>query len=229
MLINIFGKRGSGKTTLIAGNLNEFPAPVIVVDILGNFANDDHDQTESLQESIYLAENYYLNPKEQNPIIILQTPDPDLAVEFISATLWELAEKYGHGGTLVLDEVDSISYSKGSCFDQLIRYGRNKGINLITGCRRPAEISRNITAGANKIYIFQTQEPRDVEYFEKTLLGDRAEKLMSLKKHHGLLLDYDREEMCVFSCDVDGNVKIIQVEPINTKIGTDEIVSPEPK
>lgn len=141
--------------------------------------------------------------EETADVTVLQATDPNEAVNYMSSCLW-----HAEGGTLVLDEVDAVSTSKDAApvFDQVIRYGRNRGVSLLTGCRRPAEIDRNITAGANRLYIFQTQEPRDIEYFRKTILGDEAEKLLSLPQYHGVFLDYDRKVVGEFEMNKNGEV-----------------------
>lgn len=215
MLICIFGKRGSGKTTMIKGSLEAMEGPVVVVDVLGNFNDENYIVTDKVSEMIDLIVDYKKDPKNKNKIFVLQTPDPDLAIEYVSATLWEC-----QGGTLVLDEVDSITYVKGSCFDQLIRYGRNRGVNVVTGCRRPAELSRNVTAGANKIYVFHTQEPRDVDYFKSTVLGDKAKNLPNMPQFSGILVDYDRDEFCHFKIDELGQLFIINTESFHKEMKT---------
>lgn len=206
MLITIFGKRGSGKTTIIRGNLDSMPGPVVVLDVLGNFENSGI-VTNKTSEIISLIQDYKKDPRDKEKIFVLRCQDPDLAIEYISASLYESG-----GGTLVLDEVDAITYVKGSCFDQLIRYGRNKGVHIVTGCRRPAELSRNITAGANKIYVFQTQEPRDIDYFKSTVLGEKAKNLNILPQFSGILVDYDNNEFCNFKIDKNGQISIIGCE-----------------
>lgn len=216
MLICVFGKRGSGKTTIIKGSLEELPGPVVVIDVLGNFDSDEYIQTDDLGDCVDYVTDYARDPKGKIKVFVLKTPDPDLATEYMSSILWEL-----HGGTLVLDEVDSITYQKGSCFDQLIRYGRNRNVNIITGCRRPAELSRNITAGANKIYVFQTQEPRDIDYFKSTVLGEKAKNLNILSQYSGILVDYDRNEFCQYKIDQSGKLFILNGEPFH-KIETEE-------
>ena len=220
LLINIFGKRGSGKTTLIRENLNSFPGPVAVVDILGNFdIKDENEQSETYGEPIYPVtgqtsefiewlEEWHKNPDEQNKVFVLMPGNPDVALDYVSASLWELK-----GGTLVLDEADGFSIANAPCFDSLVRYGRNRGIHLITGCRRPAELSRNITAGANRILVLRTQEPRDIEYFEKTLLGDRASSLASIPEFNGLLLDYDKNQISQFEFNQEGEISIKETSP----------------
>jgi len=205
MLVCFFGKRGSGKTTAIRGNLENCKGPVVVLDILGNFDDPSYIQTKTIDECIRNIQFYLkASPEEKRKmqkIIVLQAANPDAAVDYVSAVLYE-----AHGGTLVLDEADGFNETNAPCFDQLVRYGRNRGVDLITGCRRPAEISRNITAGANRIFIFQTQEPRDVDYFESTVLGEKAQDLMKIPKYHGIFVDYDESMICDFRIDEAGNL-----------------------
>ena len=198
-VINFFGKRGAGKTTVIRGQLLDCRPPVVVIDILGNFQNPNYFQSESLSQTITEISNQLKNDKYK--IIVLKTPDPNLAVDYLSATLWEV-----EGGTLVLDEIDAFNISESPCFDQLIRYGRNKNISIITGCRRPAEVSRNITAAANQMYAMKTNEPRDIDYFSQTIFGEYAYELMRLPEFHGLYVDYDLSEKGIFRFDINGHI-----------------------
>lgn len=225
MLVNIFGKRGAGKTHMIKRALSRCEAPVVVLDILGNFGDIPNSyQTDSLSDALQKIKDYNVYEaasdnerglmEEVPGIIVLQPPDPDEAVDFVSAILWE-----EWGGTLVIDEADGFSMTNAPCFSQLIRYGRNHGVHILTGCRRPAELDRNITAGANCIYIFQTQEPRDVEYFSKTLIGkEQAERLISLPEYHGMFVNYDKKTIGLFKTDSRGDVFILEEKSLNRKI-----------
>src|SRR4051812_5173166 len=183
MVINFFGRRGSGKTTTIRYQLKDCRPPVVIVDVLGNFENKEFqrqglpweiEQSLDLEDAIRKLALYtrggYRKKTAQMPggkfVLNLKTSDPATAADYFSAAIWEM-----NGGTLVLDEVDAIGMEEGSCFDEFIRYGRNHHGDLITGCRRPAELSRNITAAANKFYCFQTHEFRDIEYFRSNVFG----------------------------------------------------------
>lgn len=199
MVVNFFGRRGSGKTTAIKGVIQYCKPPVVIIDVLGNFENEEFRQTESIPEALQALKEYAenLTPK----IIVLKTSSPSESAEYISSALWHI-----HGGTLILDEVDSIHFKEGDCFDEFIRYGRNHGGDLITGCRRPAELDRNITAAANKFYCFSTHEYRDIIYFSENVFGDRAEELMTLPKFHGMFLDYDKNTIGKFFIDRNGQI-----------------------
>lgn len=212
MVINFFGRRGSGKTTAIRGTLKFCRKPIIIVDVLGNYDTETLEaenfyelaqntiQTTEIADTIEEISTWHGNKKEHTGIINLKTADPALAADYISSAIWEI-----NGGTLILDEVDSISIKEGSCFDQYIRYGRNHSGDLITGCRRPAEIDKNITAAANKFYCFQTHEYRDIEYFY-AIFGDRAEELMRVPRYSGLFMDYDNNLTGHFRIDISGQI-----------------------
>ena len=222
MLVNIFGKRGAGKTHMIKHALTFCEAPVVVLDILGNFSKIKNSyQTDTLSDALQKITDYntYESASDNErafmdevpPIIVLQPSDPDEAINFVSALLW-----HEYGGTLVIDEADGFSIANAPCFDQLIRYGRNRGVHVLTGCRRPYELNRNITAGANCIYIFQTQEPRDIDYFAKTLIGkEQAERLKNLPEYHGLFINYDKKTIGMFKTGAQGEVYILSENQIS--------------
>jgi len=232
MLVNIFGKRGAGKTHMIKYALQECEAPVVVIDILGNFSSDeipDSLETESLTEALRKITEYKQYEAASNderglmedipPIIILRPHDPDEAIDYVSSILW-----HEEGGTLVIDEADGFNIYNAPCFSDLIRYGRNRNIHLLTGCRRPAELDRNITAGANCIYIFQTQEPRDIDYFAKTIVGkEQAERLKNMPDYHGLFINYDKKTIGVFRTDDQGAVWILSEKSLNNRNDSIEI------
>lgn len=227
MLVNIFGKRGAGKTHMIKHAIHHCEAPVVIIDILGNFDKAALEknkiqsyQTETLSDLLQKIKDYNVyseasdharNFMEEIPdVLVIQPADPNEAIDFISAALWD-----EWGGTLVIDEADGFSVHEAPCFDQLIRYGRNHGVHILTGCRRPYELNRNITAGANCIYIFQTQEPRDIEYFAKTLIGkEQAERLKNLPEYHGLFINYDKKTIGMFKTDEKGAVFILEEKSI---------------
>lgn len=208
MVINFFGRRGSGKTTTIRGQLSDCREPVVIVDVLGNFDDEEFFQTDDLSDALTAIEHYVGEPDKAPAIICLKTSNPTTAAEYLCASIWEI-----NGGTLILDEVDSIRIKEGSCFDEFIRYGRNHHGDLLTGCRRPAELDRNITAAANKFYCFQTHELRDIEYF-RSIFGDRAFELMKVEKYSGLFIDYDREIEGTFYIDINGTIYHTSEVPI---------------
>lgn len=232
MLTTVFGRRGSGKTTLIRAMIPAMKKPVVIVDMLGNFDPDSPEgikwtkeqpqvnyeewvQTESFLDALYEIESFHKNPKEHTGFIVVRDGDMNRAVDYLCSALWAI-----RGGTLVLDEVDAIQVKDAPCFNEAVRYGRNKGIDLITGCRRPAEISRNVTAGSDLAYCLTTQEPRDIDYYKDFLGEELALALKDLPPHHGIYRDFLKQTTGFFRTDITGKVSLL---------GGKSVVKPAPK
>jgi DNA helicase HerA-like ATPase len=68
--------------------------------------------------------------------------------------------------TLVIDEVDIyLPHAEPSlALLDIIRYGRHRRINLIAVSQRPANVKRDLTAQADYLVMFQSTEPRDLDY-----------------------------------------------------------------
>jgi hypothetical protein len=103
--------------------------------------------------------------------------------------------------TVLIEEADlrcSPQYMV-PALDKLIRYGRHWGVSIVALARRPAEISRHLTAQADTIVSFQTVEPRDLDFFRARCSDAFAELLPRLEPYawvsHGdpLGIDNGRE------------------------------------
>lgn len=210
MVTAVFGRRGSGKTTLIRAAIPELKKPVLILDVLGNFSgygdrDGDWADTDSIPGALGALKNYLEKPKEFPGVIVLQTGDLNNAIDYLCAALWKI-----HGGTLVLDEVDAIRVADAPCFDEAIRYGRNHGIDIIFGCRRPAEVTKNLTAAADRVYCFATREPRDLDYYSE-FLGDKVATIIpKLPQHHGIFCDFNEMTASTFKTDADGTVIMLK-------------------
>lgn len=224
MLVCFFGKRGAGKTHAIKNAIKDAVKPAVVVDFLGNFQELEGafvtDSTTEALEAIARFKEYEKTDQrarrfmdEPASVIVVQPLNENESVNYISAYLWEEGN-----ATLVLDEADLIRVADAPMFMYLVKYGRNRSVHLLTGCRRPAELSRNITAGANAVYIFRTQEKRDVDYFAATLLGEeQAERLPKLKRYHGLFINHDTLTIGEFMTNEKGEVIILSEQQIETE------------
>jgi ABC-type dipeptide/oligopeptide/nickel transport system ATPase subunit len=211
MLMTVFGRRGSGKTTLIRALVPKLKKPVIIIDVLGNYIPDPKIpytmkwvQTEDHLEALHEIKKYLQEPTKHSGVIVVKDADVNRCVDYMCSALWKI-----HGGTLVVDEADAVQMSESPCFDEAVRYGRNHGIDLITGCRRPAEISRNVTAGADIAYCLTTQEPRDIAYYSDFLGEEQAELLQTQPLHHGIYRDFSNQSEGTFKTDVHGKIHIL--------------------
>lgn len=204
---------------MIRTMIPELKPPIVVIDILGNFDpelkseknkyinNPDWIFCDNTIDAIEEIKEFKSDEKNHPGIIIVQDADIDRCVDFMSAALWKI-----NGGTLVIDECDAIRIADAPVFNELIRYGRNKGIDLITGCRRPAELDKNITAGADIIYCFTTHEIRDIDYFKKKFGDDFAEMLPQLPPYHGIYINYLENTTGQYKTDDKGRVVILTEE-----------------
>ncbi len=225
MLITVFGRRGSGKTTLIKRLIPAQKKPVIIVDVLGNYTgNEAYIETQSHVEALQSLLEYVKDPNKHPGVIVVADSDMNRAVDYLCSALWKT-----EGGTLVLDEVDAISIAESPCFDEAIRYGRNKGIDIITGCRRPAELSKNITAGADIAFCFNTHEPRDIDYYCDFLGEELALKLPHLPPHHGVFKDFAHQKTGLYRTDVEGKIHILKATPEKTVLTLDSQQKKPPK
>lgn len=211
---------------MIRAMVPQLKKPIIILDVLGNFQGYEHENqewidTQSISEALASLKAYCEKPSESSGIIVLQTGDLDNAIDFICSALWKI-----HGGTLVLDEADAFStnMSEAPCYDEAIRYGRNHGIDMVIGCRRPAEISKNLTAAADRVYVFVTREPRDLDYFSEFLGDEIALQLPRLPPHHGIFTDFLEQKHGLFKTDEDGKLIILKTvddqteQPIESKV-----------
>jgi len=230
MLVIFFGRRGSGKTHAVKNTIPQCEAPVAVIDVLGNFKEQEAYHTTSLAKAVEHLEKYKSFERDEarleftdevEPVLVLTPRDPDEAIEYISSSMWHL-----HGGTIVIDEGDMLTPYKGSAFDYIIRYGRNHRVHLLIACRRPAEISKNLTAGCNRMFVFQTTEPRDIKYYSETTLGERAFMLSRLPQYHGLYVDNDKRTTGIFKTDDKGQVILLSEESLNDSIDLEENLIP---
>lgn len=221
MLTAVFGRRGSGKTTLIRALVPQLKKPVVILDVLGNFQGYEHEGKEwtdatSIAGALAEIKAYCQAPENHGGIITLQTGDLDNAIDFLCSALWKI-----HGGTLVLDETDAFTICEAPCFDEAIRYGRNHGIDMVTGCRRPAEISKNITAAADRVYCFVTREPRDIDYYCEFLGDEIALQIPKLPPYHGIYSDFLEQKHGVFKTDIDGKITILKTVDDSQPIESD--------
>lgn len=100
--------------------------------------------------------------------------------------------------TFVIDEIDMFfdtRTNKKSYFNKLVQYGRHFEIDIITTSRRPANISRNLTALTDIFYFSRLREPTDKKYIKDTA-GAAAENIvMNLEKFSFLKIEDEKKEI----------------------------------
>lgn len=184
-IICIFGRKGSGKTTLaramikrepryiIADSLNEYDAPMT--------ATDERELADHVRAK--LQGKLRLCVKVGNDAMFDAACDAAKIAGSEKPVL------------LVVEEADlrcSPAYVTAS-LDRLIRYGRHWGVSILAVARRPAEITRHLTAQADTVIAFRSVEPRDLDFFRKRCGEDFARRLPNLKRYRYITWGDDEE------------------------------------
>lgn len=181
MITCIFGKRGSGKTTLARGLLDEAPR-AFICDPFDEYLLPDTEKFYSIAAlARRMKENlgakafrycfYPVDIRDSDKLLLLAH-----AVRYC---------------TVVLEEIDLLCSPNfiPLHLSESIRRGRHYGVDLIAVSRRPAEVSRLLTSQASRFYIFRFSEPRDLEYFAATFGDETAIRIRALKEHEYIVKD----------------------------------------
>lgn len=173
----MLGKAGSGKTTLCKIKTSGLPR-VAVFNPVG-VRGWDAVHTQSMAEvERHLRLRYFR---------VAYTP-PD-STDDVREAAEEFAAAVMRTGAMVavFDEVDQVANRKTMPRTEgLLRHGRNKGISFVGTARRPAEVSRNITANLTDLWAFRFQEPRDLEYLRDFCGREFSERCANLEQYRYL-------------------------------------------
>ena len=169
----IFGKRGTGKSYL-AKKLIQSERRLLIYDTLSEYEAGvifDTEQSEQFKE-------YWKHVYRRNFRLIYRPLNPEQEIDEIAELVFALGDM-----TFLVEEVDCYctSYNISDAFAHIIQRGRHKNITLIGVTQRPFGIHRLLTSQAKEIYVFGTNEPRDIDYL-KILLGNEIEKKLKQLK-----------------------------------------------
>jgi hypothetical protein len=170
----IFGKRGCGKSNLAKSMIEQDVNRYIVFDTIGEYTSGV--VVEDLTELKQLWHKVYRRPFK----LIYQPLDPDAEFPVIAELVWQCGNL-----TFLIEEVDRYARPLAMCnaFKEIIQRGRHRNIAIIGVTQRPHGVDRLLTSQAKRMFIFNTTEPRDVDYF-KDVIGDQAAtKIAELKQY----------------------------------------------
>lgn len=172
-IILIFGKRGSGKSFL-AIKRAENSSRLVIFDTLGEYKNGViFDNAAALAK--------FWDKHYQSKFRLIYRPlNPEAEIDQIANLVWLCGNC-----TFLIEEVDCFcsAYSISNSLAQIIQRGRHKEIELIGVTQRPFGIHRLLTSQAKEICVFNSNEPRDREYFKALLGVDIESKLDTLKQY----------------------------------------------
>ncbi len=178
----ILGKRGSGKSTLSKELMRRAGGRVVFLSPVENLKAD-------FTAWEYAEIKIFMEKMKGGQILVVRRADIK-AAEIVALTALSMP-KQKFNFTLVVDEMDK--YNKSTEMLDIIHYGRHFNINLICNSRRYTDLPRLLTSQADNMYIFRTQEPRDIQYIKDYCGHSAASKIVNLKPFHYLI--YPDEEI----------------------------------
>jgi hypothetical protein len=181
--ICIFGRTGTGKSTLIKGDkklgieslLNSYNNYVIW-DYQGEYLKGFGD--------VYTDFNTFVDGIKY----CLKNKKPIKKVVYFNVNLFDKVCEVMHhvkDCVFVVEEVDAVTtptYAPPNC-DNLNRSSRHWDLSLIWLSQRPRKVYRNLTSNANKIIVFSINEPGDIQYL-KDYAGIDPEEIQKLSKEN---------------------------------------------
>ena len=152
LIIAVFGKKGSGKTTLVK-NLIRQSKRLIVIDTLNEY---------NVGEIVYSKENLF-NQTRFETFRIVYRPLSEIDADFAFRLCQHLENV-----TIVVEEADNYATSNylSEDFRYLIHYGRHYKVNIIVSCRQANRLRSDITAQSDYIISFKQQGRHCLSYME---------------------------------------------------------------
>lgn len=220
LVISVFGRRGSGKTTLCTEISKAFKKIVVYdtcsrIDVRSSNSSDTflpgalkiHADFGPVVETIV---------KNRNGFKIIFTPsEPENDFDFFC----ELMNTKEINETLIyVEEVGLLARPNAplsSSFNKLLRFGRHHGIHLLVNAQRPVDVHRAITANSSHIICFKQTEPRDLGYLSG-FFGERTDSIKNLPEHHfvcwkdGGLSSYDQNRNLIDGREKSARPRIVQ-------------------
>lgn len=171
----IFGKRGSGKT-LLAQRLCRDCKRIIIYDTIGEYIDG------VIIENLQALKEFWGKVYRGNFRIIYQPVDPEGDFDTVCRLVYECGDM-----TFLVEELDRYSkpLTLSLPFKEIIQRGRHKvyNIELIGITQRPHGIDKLLTSQAKQMFIFNTTEPRDVDYFKDTIGYPVVVKIAALNEY----------------------------------------------
>lgn len=173
-IVGVFGKKGSGKSTLVKKclqNMNRY----IVVDPM-------HEYTGVICYSWHDVADVLKDFKAFNFKIVYRSPNDTDMDNFFALINTRNRETHRFELTdfsLVFEEVDlhCSPYYVHDGIKYLTRYGRHSGRSFLYVSRRPAAVNRDMTSQTDLMISFKQVEPNDLKYFANFTFNKPLETL----------------------------------------------------
>lgn len=229
-VVTVTGRRGSGKSVLIAKRIVPTFPRVLTVDWTGEARETYPGAAEvyGLDATIDALQAMHKGnrdletgaPGEWHLIVVCDPSDVGtlcsmLAPRYDGGKTPALAAVVG-GVCLECHEMDVIAPVSGAgsaaqVADAIAR-GRHARLSFVCAAQRPAQVLRLLTSQSDSIYAFRAHEPRDLQWLRQAGGELLAETARGLKLHHAAR--YDAATGGVFVLDANGKERTVRARQI---------------
>lgn len=210
-VIFIIGKRGSGKTNLGRQLIRRTGSRRILC-----YDSNGHDyQGGVICQGIETLKNYWRQVNNGPFYIVFRSNQPRADFETVCKLVMAAGDMI-----FLVDEVDMYfnESEPPEPFADIIRRGRHHDIDLIGITQRPRRMGE-LRSMAEIIYIFDTHEPSDLQYFKTSFDDKLVEKIKRLKQYEYVLVElpYDNEKILIGK-ERDGQAFEITANPGSAEV-----------
>ncbi len=183
----MFGKRGTGKSTLAKQQLRR-ARRLLVFDSLGEYEG----YGQAIQDTATLVR--VLLKFQARPFRLIFQPRELTQVrgtrEIQEFTHFSKLATACYNTTVLVDEVHLVLNASMPCsaFGTLLRLSRHHNNTVIAVSQRPADVPRIVTSLATQLYVFRLHEPVDLKYM-RAIIGPDAERVPDLPNFRYLRYD----------------------------------------
>ena len=192
-IYTVIGHKGYGKTTLTEKLSILTDKPTIILDPRFQYEiNIRRIVFTSFSKFVYWItqrENYRIFIEYKLELVVRTIDEAEELAELI----YKMKKI-----TFVIDEIDMFFDTrtpKTSFFNKLVQFGRHNQIDIITTSRRPANISRNLTALTDIFYFSKLQEPNDLKYIKAAFGTAEIETVRNLERFSFLRIEDEEKEI----------------------------------
>lgn len=197
-IVAVFGRRGSGKSTLTRELLMRH-ARIVVFDPIGDYARMPGFKGCAHVGELATALN---RSRGARGFKLAYTPPAGReaeALHHVAEMLWQLQRGYfeerdAREAMLVVEEMDLSFPANGlraelGGFKRAILQGRHAGINIVGVTQRPALVSPTLRSNARRSYIFALADHVDYAAMGRQIGPEHVAELRALKPFHYLMFE----------------------------------------
>ena len=195
--VAVAGRKGSGKSTLTREILRHTNR-LFIFDTMGEHHWVPDEFTDLAEAQVFIWETSTEVRDFCASYISESAAGKSLENNFceISLAVFEVGNL-----TFVVEEIPMLSKPQWvpEEFDNIIRLGRHRGINMLYTAQRLGECPRRLTAATDIFILFRHTEPRDLDHIAERCGPEVAELVTTLGDHEFIVFEVARGELVQIS------------------------------